>query len=56
MAKCDRCGRDENQPTLTGHTGLMPYMDENLCWYCWKKQDLHDQRDWEDDPECESEE
>ena len=40
MCKCDRCGKEEK--------ALMPYMDENLCWHCWKKQDLKDQRDGEE--------
>jgi NMD protein affecting ribosome stability and mRNA decay len=47
MAKCDRCGKEEEH--------LADYLGEKLCRICWKKQDLYDQRDWEDDPENESE-
>lgn len=43
MARCDRCGKEERD--------LMPYMDEQLCWHCWKKQDLEDQRDGIDESE-----
>ena len=47
MTKCDRCGKETDY--------LADYLGEKLCWFCWKKQDLYGQRDWEDDPE-ESEE
>lgn len=41
MAKCTRCGNDKAEFRIDG---------EDLCRLCFKKQDLKDQRDWEDDP------
>jgi len=45
--KCERCGQETDEE--------MVYDGMKLCRLCWKKQDLHDQRDWEDDPRSESE-
>lgn len=42
MAKCDRCGKYTDD--------IFEIDKEHLCWFCFKKQDLKDQRDWEDDP------
>ena len=39
---CTRCGSEAD------HHGLMFDDGEKLCWWCWKKQDLKDQRDWEE--------
>ena len=48
MAFCNRCGKET--------TSVFQLDREILCGFCFKKQDLKDQRDWEDDPENESEE
>lgn len=47
MAKCTRCGNDKAEFRIDG---------DHLCWLCFKKQDLKDQRDWEDDESEEDEE
>lgn len=38
--RCTRCGDNDAKFRIDG---------EDLCWICFKKQDLKDQRDWEDD-------
>ena len=42
MGRCMRCGKQTEE--------ILIYDGQELCRLCWKKQDLKDQRDWEDDP------
>ncbi len=42
MAYCNRCHKETDD--------IFQIDRECLCRTCFKKQDLKDQRDWEDDP------
>lgn len=44
---CTRCGWEID------YHGAFDIDGDHLCWSCFKKEDLKDQRDWEDDEEDE---
>ena len=47
---CSRCGHPID------YHGAFNIDKDHLCWLCFKKQDLKDQRDWEDGPKREDDE
>ena len=40
---CTKCGHSID------YHGAFNIDKDHLCWFCFKKQDLKDQRDWEED-------
>lgn len=51
MKKCKDCGKN-----IYGEK-IFSYCEETpLCWFCMKKRQLKDERDWEDDERNEEEE
>lgn len=46
---CSRCGKEID------YHGAFDIDSDHLCWLCFKKEDLKDQRDWEDDEDYEEE-